>query len=169
MYVACLASVHIWVFSPDFKGVWKGFSGRPCFRRGTCSLFSWGHLDANQAGKNFSWLHTYFRLCWLSVPMRPIRLCIYDTVWRFRNTLRSIFFFNFRQPSFLPAFVATCLGISDSFFKHLRLYSTFSVVVQPLSWVWLCDLMDCSTPGSSVLHYLLEFAQIRIYSVSDAI
>ena len=25
----------------------------------------------------------------------------------------------------------------------------------------LCDPMDCSTPGSSVLHYLLEFAQIH--------
>ena len=33
----------------------------------------------------------------------------------------------------------------------------------------LCDLMDCSTPGSSVLHSLLEFAQINIYWVSDAI
>ena len=32
----------------------------------------------------------------------------------------------------------------------------------------LCDLMDCSVPGSSVLHYLLEFAQnyvqVRIYN-----
>ena len=33
----------------------------------------------------------------------------------------------------------------------------------------LCDLMDCSTPGSSVLHSLLEFAQINVYWVSDAI
>ena len=29
--------------------------------------------------------------------------------------------------------------------------------------------MDCSTPGSSVLHYLLEFAQIHVHWVSDAI
>ena len=29
--------------------------------------------------------------------------------------------------------------------------------------------MDCSTPGSSVLHYLLEFAQIHIHCDSDAI
>jgi len=28
----------------------------------------------------------------------------------------------------------------------------------------LCDCMDCSMPGSSVLHYLLEFAQIHVYS-----
>ena len=28
------------------------------------------------------------------------------------------------------------------------------IVVQPT----ICDLMECSIPGSSVLHYLLEFA-----------
>ena len=29
--------------------------------------------------------------------------------------------------------------------------------------------MDCSTPGSSVLHYLLEFPQIHAHWVSDAV
>ena len=33
----------------------------------------------------------------------------------------------------------------------------------------LCDLMDCSTPGSSVLHCLPEFAQIHVHWVDDAI
>ena len=33
----------------------------------------------------------------------------------------------------------------------------------------LCDLMDCSTPGLSVLHYLLEFAQTPVHWVGDAI
>ena len=42
-------------------------------------------------------------------------------------------------------------------------------VVQLLSYVWLCDLMDCSNPGFSVLHHLLEFAQIHVYWVCDAI
>ena len=32
----------------------------------------------------------------------------------------------------------------------------------------LCDLMDSSPPGSSVLHYLPEFAQIYVQWVSDA-
>ena len=41
------------------------------------------------------------------------------------------------------------------------------VPVQSLSLVWLCDPMDFSTPGSPVLYYLLEFAQIHIHSVSD--
>ena len=27
----------------------------------------------------------------------------------------------------------------------------------------LCDVMDCSMPGSPVLHYLLEFAQIHVH------
>ena len=33
----------------------------------------------------------------------------------------------------------------------------------------LCDHMDCSMPGPSVLHYLLEFAQIQVHWVGYAI
>ena len=33
----------------------------------------------------------------------------------------------------------------------------------------LCDPEDCGTPGSSVLHYLPEFAQTHVHWVSDAI
>ena len=33
----------------------------------------------------------------------------------------------------------------------------------------LCSSMDCSMPDSSVLHYLLEFAQIHVHWVIDAI
>ena len=43
------------------------------------------------------------------------------------------------------------------------------VVVQSLSRVQLCDPMDCSLPGFSVLHYHLEFAQTHVHWVSDAI
>ena len=32
-----------------------------------------------------------------------------------------------------------------------------------------CDPMDCSTPVSAVLHYLLEVAQTHVHRVSDAI
>ena len=31
----------------------------------------------------------------------------------------------------------------------------------------LCDPMDCSTPGSSVLQHLPEFAQIHVHCVKD--
>ena len=37
------------------------------------------------------------------------------------------------------------------------------VVVQLLSHVRLCDPTDCSMSGFSVLHYLLEFAQIHVH------
>ena len=33
----------------------------------------------------------------------------------------------------------------------------------------LCDPMDCNTPSFPVLHYLLEFAQIHVHWVNDAI
>ena len=33
----------------------------------------------------------------------------------------------------------------------------------------LCDPMHCSTPGFSVLHCLLEFAQTHVHGVGDAI
>ena len=37
------------------------------------------------------------------------------------------------------------------------------------SCLTLCDHMGCSSPGFPVLHYLPEFAQIRVHWVSDAI
>ena len=33
----------------------------------------------------------------------------------------------------------------------------------------LCNTMDCNTPGSPVLHHLLEFAQTHVYWVDDII
>ena len=43
------------------------------------------------------------------------------------------------------------------------LKNNLTVVVQSLSHVHLCNLMDCSTPGLPVLHCLLEFAQIHVH------
>ena len=37
------------------------------------------------------------------------------------------------------------------------------------SWSALCDLVDCSTPGFPILHYLLEFAQTHVPWVGNAI
>ena len=37
------------------------------------------------------------------------------------------------------------------------------------SYPTLCNLMDCSTPGLSVHHQLLEFTQTHVYQVSDTI
>ena len=33
----------------------------------------------------------------------------------------------------------------------------------------LHDPMDCSMPGLSVPHYLLEFAQVHVHCISDAV
>ena len=44
-----------------------------------------------------------------------------------------------------------------------------SFIVQSLSRVQLCNPMKSSTPGFSVLHELLEFAQTHFHWVNDAI
>ena len=41
--------------------------------------------------------------------------------------------------------------------------------VQLLSCVWLCNPMDCSTPGFLVLHYLPEFAPTHVHWVGVTI
>ena len=51
---------------------------------------------------------------------------------------------------------------SKLFFLLLLLLFSHSVVS-------LCNPVDCSTPGSSVLHYIQEFAQTHIHWVGDAI
>ena len=66
--------------------------------------------------------------------------------------------------------ISFCIVLISELCKHIA-YSTyfqlstqaFVVVIQPLRGVQLCDLMDCSTPGFPVLHYLryhLESAQV---------
>ena len=51
----------------------------------------------------------------------------------------------------------------------LRDKEAWEVAIQSLSCVRLCDPTDCSTPGSSVLHSLLELAQAHVLWDSDAI
>ena len=38
-----------------------------------------------------------------------------------------------------------------------------------VGWPLSCGPMDCSTPGSSILHHLLEFAQIHVHCISGAL
>ena len=49
-----------------------------------------------------------------------------------------------------------------------RTYTNFVVVVQLLRCLTLCDPMDCDAPGLPVPHYLLEFAQVHVHWVHDA-
>ena len=41
------------------------------------------------------------------------------------------------------------------------------VVVESLSYDWLCNTRNCSMPGFSVLHYLPEFAQTHVHWAND--
>ena len=47
--------------------------------------------------------------------------------------------------------------------------ATYFSSVELLSHVWLCDPMDCSTPGFPVHHQLPEPTQTHVHRVSDAI
>ena len=47
------------------------------------------------------------------------------------------------------------------------LLSLFSSIFSTQKNIDVCNLMDCSTPGSSVLHCLLEFAQTHVHWVGD--
>ena len=57
-----------------------------------------------------------------------------------------------------------CPGLKGRVF--IAIFELLNPVLNP---VWLCDLMDCSIPGFPVLHYLLEFDQIHIHWVGNAI
>ena len=51
----------------------------------------------------------------------------------------------------------------------LKWLSVWFSSVQSLNCVWLCDPMDCSTPGLPVRHQLPEFTQTHVHWVSDTI
>ena len=53
------------------------------------------------------------------------------------------------------------------FFMFHKLSWWLLVVIHSPSCVWLCDPMDFSTPGSSVLHCFPELAQTHVHWVSD--
>ena len=56
--------------------------------------------------------------------------------------------------------------------EHSESYLTTGTVddgdVQPVRRVWLCDPMDCSTPGFPVHHQVPERAQTHVHRVGDA-
>ena len=75
------------------------------------------------------------------------------------------------QPNFSSFIFSLCLLLLWS-----RFYNFF--IASCICYCWcsvhkfcptLWNLMHCSTPGSSILRYLPEFAQIHVHWVSDAI
>ena len=53
--------------------------------------------------------------------------------------------------------------------QYSFIYIYIYVVIQSLSHVQLCNLLDCRTPGFPVLHCLPEFARTHVHRLSDAI
>ena len=60
------------------------------------------------------------------------------------------------------------LRISPCVFSYKNTARWFSCSVSK-ACLTLCNPMDCSIPGFPIFHYLLEFAQIHVHWVSDAI
>ena len=58
------------------------------------------------------------------------------------------------------------LGLNCTPLKRVRWSCCCSVTK---SYLTLCNPMDCITPGFSVFHYLLDFAQIHVHWFSNAI
>ena len=100
----------------------------------------------------------------------PIILHFYVTLTFFISISQTPFF----SPS--AHFQSIILPNVSKIRDHLRANVKFCwygilwfVVVQSLNHVWLCDPLDCSMPGFSVLHYLPKFAQTHVHWVGDSI
>ena len=77
--------------------------------------------------------------------------------------------FNNMLISFLPTSFSFLNAIGNGEKPNsLHCYVTYCCSVTQ-SCMTLCDLRDCSTPGFSVHHQLLEFTQIHAHFVGDAI
>ena len=86
----------------------------------------------------------------------------------------SIFFFLISNSSFwflLWIYISLhTLPICSCMLSTLSITSlAYTSSVQSLSRVWLCDPMNCSTPGLPVHHQLPEFTQTHVHRVGDAI
>ena len=64
----------------------------------------------------------------------------------------------------------SCVMLYKEMCQHFKdLYNSVHFCSLTQSCLTLCDPMDCSTPGLPVPHHLLEFAQIHIHCIGDAI
>ena len=104
-------------------------------------LFCYLHLLASFLDSTYKWYHTIFVSLHLTYfPPRSIHVV---------ENARILFFYGLVECSHIYIYIY-CFSVAKS-------------------CVTLCDPMDCSTPGSSVLHCLPEFAQIHVHWVSSAI
>ena len=112
-------------------------------------------MEFRQETENF---HTIGLSKWICLDL-DAELLIYPDWWcsLYSFGLCLLAWFNF-FPSW--NLIAILSFLSTSVIK-------FSSVAQSCST--LCDPMECSTPGFPVHHHLLEFAQIHVHWIGDAI
>ena len=75
--------------------------------------------------------------------------------------------------------LSACSYLPTCWTAHIALKAcVYLPMTLSVRWWWrsvaqecltLCDLTDCSTPGFSVPHHLLKFAQVHVHCISDAI
>ena len=86
---------------------------------------------------------------------------------------KDIYFLPIPNPSL--AMAMTNLSSFHIIFQISKMLSKIIYGARVTEW-WCCSVaklswnpMDCSTPGFSVLHHLLEFAQVHVHWIGDAI
>ena len=79
--------------------------------------------------------------------------------------------FSLQRESYIliTALVVLFPGLTFFFFFFLEGMALVQFSSVTLSYLTLCDPMDCSTPGLPVHYQLLEFSQTQVHQVGDAI
>ena len=127
-------------------------------------IYYWSiHVITNTLIVSISWL-----LCKSAMNVR-VQLSLQDN----RIGYLLIFVICYHTVGYVPRSEIVGRYNSSNFFRNS--HTEFHMVI-PIcccsvakSCPTLCNPMDCSTPGSSVLNCLLEFAQIHVHWVSDAV
>ena len=133
-----------------------------------CSFFSWVMQPITILDHKLLllWINLFFlfnNFCWASRE--------YNSTW---NVIRT-------KEIFLPQSLKDHLSLLDLYslsfpFSTSLSFSLTCRIIYCCCYCSVtklclnpCDPMDCSTPGSPVLHYLSEFAQIHVHWIDDAI
>ena len=96
-----------------------------------------------------------------------VRNRVPETVcWVLTNIQGDMYLISIRQASGKGI---TQMSLPQSALENLKQEEIWFIIQSRGFCLTLCDPRDCSTPGSPVLQYLPEFAQIHVHQVSDAI
>ena len=66
-------------------------------------------------------------------------------------------------------YVYVCICICMYMYVYVCMYVCMKWLLSHFSCAWLCEPMDCSTPGFPVHHQLPELTQTHVHRASDAI